>query len=71
MNIPLTNVRIEVDSQVDGGTSSIINCTGDPADDVVTEANGDRVVIQDVQPTAAGAAPPRSPADLRRPLRLT
>ena len=53
MNIPLTNVRIEVDSQVDGGTSSVINCTGDPADDVVTEANGDGFIqTDDLAPTA-------------------
>jgi len=53
VNIPLTNVRIEVDSQVDGGTSSIINCTGDPADDVVTEANGDGFIqTNDLEPTA-------------------
>jgi hypothetical protein len=39
-NTPLTNITVSVDSQVDGGTSSTINC-GDPGDPVSTGANGD------------------------------
>ena len=37
-NIPLTNISISVDSQVDGGTASHIDCDGNTAD---TGANGD------------------------------
>jgi Prealbumin-like fold domain len=39
-NTPLTNITISVDSQVDGGTASTINC-GDPGDPVSTGPNGD------------------------------
>jgi hypothetical protein len=39
-NTPLTNITVSVDSQVDGGTASTINC-GDPGDPVLTGANGD------------------------------
>ena len=37
-NIPLTNLTVSVDSQVDGGTASHIDCDGNTAD---TGANGD------------------------------
>jgi hypothetical protein len=40
LNTPLTNLTVSVDSQVDGGTASTINC-GDPGDPVSTGANGD------------------------------
>ena len=39
-NTPLTNLTVTVDSQVDGGTASTINC-GDPGDPVSTDPNGD------------------------------
>ncbi len=39
-NTPLTNLTVSVDSQVDGGTASTIDC-GDAGDPVSTGANGD------------------------------
>ena len=39
-NMPLTDLTITVDSQVDGGTASTIDC-GDAGDPVSTGANGD------------------------------
>ena len=39
-NIPLTDITVSVNSQVDGGTSSTIDC-GDAGDPVSTGANGD------------------------------
>lgn len=56
-NTPLTNVTVSVNSQVDGGTSSVIDCGGtnttttdpDPPD------NGDgSVTVTDLEPTAPG-----------------
>jgi hypothetical protein len=48
-NIPLTNLECEVDSQVVGGTSSTITCTG--MDPVQTDANGDgKVTLTDLRP---------------------
>ena len=48
-NTPLTNVTISVDSQVDGGTASVINCGGD---DVNTDADGDgSLTVSDLEPT--------------------
>jgi Prealbumin-like fold domain len=47
-NTPLTNVSVSVDSQVDGGTASTVDCTGTP---VSTDANGDVTVpLNDLQP---------------------
>jgi hypothetical protein len=40
VNTPLTDITITVNSQVDGGTASSINC-GDAGDPVLTDANGD------------------------------
>ncbi|MGX5696504.1 MSCRAMM family protein [Agromyces soli] len=41
-NMPLTNITVTVDSQVDGGTASTIECTPiDPGADAVTDAKGD------------------------------
>jgi len=40
LNTPLTNLTVSVDSQVDGGTASTINC-GDAGDPVSTGPNGD------------------------------
>ncbi len=52
VNIPLTNVTVSVDSQVDGGTASVIECGGTPVD---TDANGDgHLDVLDVEPTAPG-----------------
>jgi hypothetical protein len=39
-NTPLTDITVSVNSQVDGGTSSTIDC-GDEGDPVTTGANGD------------------------------
>jgi hypothetical protein len=48
-NTPLTNVTISVDSQVDGGTASVINCGGE---DVNTDADGDgSLTVSDLEPT--------------------
>ena len=40
VNIPLTNLTVSVDSQIDGGTASTIDC-GDATDPVETGPNGD------------------------------
>ena len=48
--MPLTNVTVSVDSQVDGGTASIIKCGARPVD---TGANGDgSLTVTDLEPTA-------------------
>jgi hypothetical protein len=48
-NTPLTNITISVDSQVDGGTASIITCDGVPPK--ATEANGDgSLTLSDLEP---------------------
>jgi hypothetical protein len=53
-NTPLTNVTVSVDSQVDGGTASTINCGS--AGSGSTGANGDgSVEIEDLEPTAPDA----------------
>jgi Prealbumin-like fold domain len=49
-NTPLTNVTVSVDSQVVGGTASVINCG---AGDVPTGAGGDgSTTVMNLQPTA-------------------
>ena len=40
VNVPLTDITVSVNSQVDGGTASTIDC-GDAGDPVSTGANGD------------------------------
>jgi hypothetical protein len=51
-NTPLTNVTVSVDSQVDGGTASEIDCDGETAS---TGANGDgSLTVEDLEPTAPG-----------------
>jgi hypothetical protein len=53
-NMPLTNVTVSVDSQIDGGTASTINCGS--AGSGSTGANGDgSVEIKDLEPTAPAA----------------
>jgi hypothetical protein len=53
-NTPLTNVTVSVDSQVDGGTASTIDCGS--AGSGSTGANGDGSVdIEDLEPTAPDA----------------
>jgi len=52
-NMPLTDITVSVDSQVDGGTASTIDCTPlDPAgDDASTDADGDgSLTLSDLQP---------------------
>jgi len=52
-NMPLTNITVGVDSQVDGGTASTIECTptDDPGDDATTGANGDgSFTLNDLEP---------------------
>jgi hypothetical protein len=52
-NMPLTDITMSVNSQVDGGTSSTIDCTPlDPAgDDATTGANGDGShTVSDLEP---------------------
>jgi hypothetical protein len=56
-NTPLTNVAVSVNSQVDGGTSSTIDCGG--ANTVTTDPdspdNGDGgLTVEDLEPTAPG-----------------
>jgi hypothetical protein len=47
-NTPLTNVTVSVDSQVDGGTASTIDCGGETAS---TDANGDgELTLSDLEP---------------------
>lgn len=49
-NTPLTNVTVSVDSQIDGGTASTIDCDGATGS---TGANGDgSVTVVDLEPTA-------------------
>jgi hypothetical protein len=49
VNIPLTNVTVSVDSQIAGGTASVIDCDGDTAS---TGANGDgSLTVTDLEPT--------------------
>ena len=42
-NVPLTNITVSVDSQIDGGTMSTIDCdaAADPPFEATTSANGD------------------------------
>jgi len=48
-NIPLTDITVSVDSQVDGGTSSTITC-GDE-DPVTTDPDGDgSTTLTDLEP---------------------
>ena len=50
VNIPLTNVTVTVDSQIDGGTASSIDCGTDG--NATTAANGDgSLVMNDKEPT--------------------
>jgi Prealbumin-like fold domain len=50
-NIPLTNITVSVDSQVDGGTSSTITCGSEPT--VTTDADGDgSLTVNDLEPNA-------------------
>ena len=52
-NIPLTDITVSVDSQVDGGTSSTITCGSEPT--VTTGANGDgSLTVSDLEPNAPG-----------------
>ena len=49
-NTPLTNVTVSVNSQIDGGTASIINCGSGP---VATGPNGDgSTTVSNLTPTA-------------------
>jgi hypothetical protein len=49
-NTPLTNVTINVDSQVQGGTATVVTCNGVP---VQTDANGDLTLpFNSLEPTA-------------------
>jgi hypothetical protein len=49
-NMPLTNIRVEVDSQIDGGTASIIDCGPDGF--ATTNADGDgNLPILDKEPS--------------------
>jgi Prealbumin-like fold domain len=49
-NTPLTNVTVSVDSQVEGGTASVISC--DDGTSGTTGANGDgSVEVNDLEPT--------------------
>jgi hypothetical protein len=53
-NVPLTNVTVNVDSQVDGGTASIIDCG--TAGSETTGPNGDGSLdVTDLEPTAPDA----------------
>ena len=48
-NTPLTDVTVSVNSQVDGGTASTINCDGTEVD---TGSNGDgSLTLEDLEPT--------------------
>lgn len=51
-NMPLTNITVSVDSQIDGGTASTINCVaGEPDPDKVTDPNGDgSLTLLNLQP---------------------
>ena len=52
LNMPLTNLTVTVDSQVDGGTKSTIDCVpGLPEPDITTGANGDGSLdLTDLEP---------------------
>jgi len=53
-NTPLTNVTVSVDSQVDGGTASTIDCG--PGNSTSTGANGDGSLdVNNLEPTAPDA----------------
>jgi hypothetical protein len=50
LNMPLTNVRVEVDSQIDGGTASTIDCGSDGS--ATTGPDGDGfLAIPDKEPS--------------------
>ncbi|MEO8091486.1 MAG: hypothetical protein ABI726_02100 [bacterium] len=53
-NTPLTDITVSVDSQVDGGTASTIDCeppVGNPPDPTATNANGDgSLTLSDKEP---------------------
>lgn len=51
-NMPLTNLTVSVDSQIDGGTKSTIDCVpGLPDPDTSTGANGDgSLTLNDLEP---------------------
>jgi hypothetical protein len=52
-NVPLTNITVSVDSQIDGGTASTIDCdaAADPPFEATTGANGDGSLTKsDLQP---------------------
>jgi Prealbumin-like fold domain len=52
VNVPLTNVTVSVDSQVDGGTASTVECVeADPDPDMTTGENGDgELALSDLAP---------------------
>lgn len=51
VNIPLTNITVSVDSQVDGGTASTITCDDPDATSGATDGNGDgSVTASDLEP---------------------
>jgi uncharacterized surface anchored protein len=51
VNIPLTDITVSVDSQVDGGTSSVITCDDPDASTATTGANGDGSLnVTDLEP---------------------
>jgi Prealbumin-like fold domain len=53
VNMPLTNITVSVDSQIDGGTASVIDCGG--ANTGSTGPDGDgSVTVTDLEPTAPG-----------------
>jgi Prealbumin-like fold domain len=53
-NTPLTDVTVSVDSQIDGGTASTIDCG--PAGSTATGPNGDgSLSVDDLEPTAPAA----------------
>lgn len=51
-NMPLTDITVSVDSLIDGGTASTIECVaGEPDPDKVTDANGDgSLTLENLQP---------------------
>jgi uncharacterized surface anchored protein len=50
-NTPLTDITVSVDSQVDGGTASTIDCVLDSADSDVDGVNGDvSLTLEDLEP---------------------
>jgi hypothetical protein len=52
-NMPLTNVTLSVDSQVEGGTASHIVCNGEEADTNAVTGDGS-LTLSDLEPTAPG-----------------